>query len=461
MGEGEAAAMRQTGAGEPLRRRVFRGTAWTILGIGGGQVIRFASGVVLSWLLWPGAFGVMAMINVVLDALNMFSDLGAGASVIQNRRGDEREFLRTAWTVQSCRGVVLWGLALALTWPASVYYGEPDLLLYMPVVAFVSVFHGLNSMNLYLMNRALNIRGITLIDLSSQISGSALTITWAYLHPSVWALVVGTLLSAGMKCGLSHLVFRRPRMMFAFDREAARAMFRYGRWIFVATACSFFVARADRLVLGKFMTTSEFGVYHYAAQMAAVMPLVLNTVANRVLFPVYARSAEIGHGALRRHVLKTRAALMAAALPPLWVLVVFGQPIVEFIYPEAFRDAGWMLQIIAIGTCFNVIINPATIVFLAVGDSFRHWALLMSRTGLLLACLFAGAWLGVRGVAVAGWELTPSLGVILGYVVSQVAYYPVFAFMARRYRVWLPRLDFGGMAVSAAVVVAGLWFLRF
>ena len=67
-----------------------------------------ASNLILTRLLFPEAFGLMALGSVVLVGLQMFSDAGIGPSIAQSPRGDDPEFLDTAWTAQVLRGVILW-----------------------------------------------------------------------------------------------------------------------------------------------------------------------------------------------------------------------------------------------------------------------------------------------------------------------------------------------------------------
>ena len=55
----------------------------------------------------PEAFGIMALVNVLIQGLTMFSDVGIEPAIVQHRRGDEPRFYNTAWTVQILRGFVL------------------------------------------------------------------------------------------------------------------------------------------------------------------------------------------------------------------------------------------------------------------------------------------------------------------------------------------------------------------
>jgi hypothetical protein len=53
----------------------------------------------------------MALVQVFLTGLQMFSDVGIRTSVIRSNRGADPVFLNTAWTVQIMRAVFLWLLS--------------------------------------------------------------------------------------------------------------------------------------------------------------------------------------------------------------------------------------------------------------------------------------------------------------------------------------------------------------
>ena len=69
-----------------LKRRAVRGSAWTLTSYGAGQVLRFVSNVLLSYLLVREAFATMMIVNAIVQGLQMFSDIGLGPSIVQDRR---------------------------------------------------------------------------------------------------------------------------------------------------------------------------------------------------------------------------------------------------------------------------------------------------------------------------------------------------------------------------------------
>ena len=121
-------AVMQKFRGSSLTARALRSALFTLGGFGSAQLIRLASNLILTRLLFPEAFGMMALTMVFLQGLQMFSDVGVAPAIQQSKRGDDADFLDTAWTIQVVRGLCLWLAACALAWPVSPCPGwtHPD-----------------------------------------------------------------------------------------------------------------------------------------------------------------------------------------------------------------------------------------------------------------------------------------------------------------------------------------------
>ncbi|MEC9372779.1 MAG: oligosaccharide flippase family protein, partial [Planctomycetota bacterium] len=118
-----------------LTRRVIHASMWTIGGYAGAQALRLISNLILTRLLLPEHFGLMLIVMVFLQGLQMFSDIGLSPAVVKSDHGDDPVFLNTAWTMQVIRGALLWAAATALAWPAALIYGEEQLTELLALVA--------------------------------------------------------------------------------------------------------------------------------------------------------------------------------------------------------------------------------------------------------------------------------------------------------------------------------------
>ncbi|NEQ25446.1 MAG: oligosaccharide flippase family protein, partial [Microcoleus sp. SIO2G3] len=149
-----------------LKKLAIRGMIWTIAGYGAGQILRFGSNLILTRLLAPELFGLMALVNIFVMGLHLFSDVGIGMNVVQNKRGDDPDFLNTAWTIQVIRGAFLCLACLLITWPLAHLYNEPQLLWLIPLTGTLSTLvSAFNSPTLFLLERHMDVGTQTKIDL--------------------------------------------------------------------------------------------------------------------------------------------------------------------------------------------------------------------------------------------------------------------------------------------------------
>ena len=98
-----------------LKRRVLGASSWSLAGFALSTAIRFGSSLLMTRLLIPQMFGVMAIAMLVMTGLAMFSDVGLTQNIIQSKRGGDMAYLNTAWTIQIIRGMLLWLLAFCIS----------------------------------------------------------------------------------------------------------------------------------------------------------------------------------------------------------------------------------------------------------------------------------------------------------------------------------------------------------
>src|SRR5688572_25487363 len=164
---------------EALRARVLRAGGWTLAGFVLGQANRFGGNLVMTRLLVPEMFGVMAIATMVMYGLALFSDLGLRQSIVQSRRGGEAAFLNTAWAVQIGRGFLIWAAALVIAVglallnklvPPQSVYADPTLPYVIAILSLCSVIAGFESTRLSEASRSLTLGRITQIDLAAQVA---------------------------------------------------------------------------------------------------------------------------------------------------------------------------------------------------------------------------------------------------------------------------------------------------
>lgn len=362
-----------------LSKKAIQGTIWTLFGYGGSQVLRFGGNLILTRLLVPELFGLMALVNTFITGLNLFSDIGIRPSIIRSQRGDDPEFLNTAWTIQVFRGLGLWIICLLITVPLAKFYNEPELLWITPIVGFRTVIAGFESTSLASLNRHLNLKTLTIYDFIVQGLSLGVMILWAWISPNIWALIVGVLISSLFGLIRSHYLNTGMPNRFAWDQSALKELISFGRWIFVSTVMTFLASQSDRLILGKLLTLEMLGVYTVAFALADLPKSLMQAVMGKVVFPVISKQLDLPRSQLRQNILDKRKLLLLMICFPLAILVCFGDQLILSLYDQRYEQAAWMLPILALGMWPFILhssINKALFaigkpLYIALGNVFK------------------------------------------------------------------------------------------
>src|SRR6185436_2188039 len=222
-----------------LKALVVKGAAWTFTGHAASQLIRLASSLILTRLLFPEAFGVMSLVWMVTYGLEMLSDAGLGPSIIRSKRGEDPAFLNTAWTVQVIRGIALWALTCLAAWPMAVFYGQPLLGQLIPVAGLTFLISGFGTTALHTSRRQMAFGRLTLLELASQTAAFSTVVLWASLQPTVWALVAGALVDRLVMVIGGHAFLPGIANRFRWEPATLRELAGFGRWIFVSSVLQF------------------------------------------------------------------------------------------------------------------------------------------------------------------------------------------------------------------------------
>jgi O-antigen/teichoic acid export membrane protein len=435
-----------------LRERVLRAGGWSLAGYVASQLVRFGTNLLMTRLLAPEMFGVMAIALMVMIGLALFSDLGLRQSVVQSRRGIEPAFLDTAWTVQILRGICIAAcaalgaglLALAVRsglLPADSAYAAPELPLVIAVLGLGAILGGFESTKVHEAARRLELARITLIDLVSLVTGVASMIALAQVDRSVWVLVSGSLVTSLVRMLLTHTWLPGVRNQLRWERSAFREILGYGKWIFVSSIVGFVAASGDRILLGGLIDARLLGVYSIALLLFNAAEQTLGKVLGDVTFPALSEVARQRRKDLRRTVYRFHLPLAVFAYGSAGVLLVAAPSLVSVLYDPRYHDAGWILQILA-AALVSVPARVHAICLLSLGQSRRHSLLAIAKLITLAVSL------------PIAFHLYGLPGAVWAVVLSHLSIMPLALFFAAREGFLAPSrelLPLPALPVGAAV----------
>lgn len=398
-----------------IKQLALRGVFWTIASYGISQIIRFGSNLVLTRLLFPEIFGLMSLAYVFITGLHLFSDLGIHTSLVQNKRGTEPAFLNTAWTLQIIRNVGLWVCCILIAFPAANFYNEPRLVWVLPVAGLGTLISGFNSTGLASLTRSLSVRELAAYELGGQIIGIGSMLILAWFNRSVWALLIGTIISALVQLVWSHAISPNPPNRLFLEKKAVGEIFSFGKWIFLSTALTFFAMQSDRLILGKLLGLQLLGVYGVALTLAEIPKQVTMAVGGKVIFPMFSKFTSLPRSEFRSKIRRGRLPILLVTAPALAVMISFGDVLITTLYDNRYLDAAWMIPLIALGIWPIILVATIEGALFAMGNPTPStWGNFYS-----FLALAGGIWVG--------FYLFGVFGAVAAVPFSKVPYYAAVA----------------------------------
>lgn len=427
---------------QSLSKRTISAALWSLFSRGGSQVLKLVSNLILTRLLYPEAFGIMGAAVGIMIMVQLFSDTGTRLSIIQNPRGNEPVFLNTAWVIGIIRGASLSLIMLGIAWPLALIYNKPALGWVMALLALTPLISSLENPSMVLLVRHMKGRRQVLYDFLPQICGFFLTIFFAWMLRSVWALLIGSLLVSTVKLAISYSIDDyRPSIIW--DRESAKELVSFGKFVMLNTIIFWAATNLDTFVVGKMLGMDTLGIYNLGLSLGFAVELIVQQLLGNSYFPALSQVMN-DRPRCARIFMKTLVTVVALAAPILVTQGLFGTHIISMLYDTRYLAAGTVLFWVSIRGIFRVVSLLSSSTIFAFGAP-RCETVAM---GVSLAVLLVLLPMGISRLGMTGALLAILFSCIAALLVE--CWYLVRSF-------GIPLVSFGVPALQAATVVTVSW----
>ena len=427
-----------------LQSPAVKATFWVFMGFGAAKVIQLASNLILTRILFPEAFGMMVIVNTVIIGLNMFSDIGLKPAVVQHSRGSSTAFLNTAWSVQVIRGFILFAIACLIAWPIALLYKQPLLTSLICACATTALIKGFNSISMASAERHMQLKRITLLEVGTQLISVVIMVVLAYLMQSVWALVIGNIISALVMLLLSHRHLTPHVHRFLIDPQSWQEIKQFGRWILGSTLLTFLGGHGMKAIEAIFIPLSSVAFLQIATMMTLSITEVISALQGKVLFPKLSQIQRNTPSEFLTTFRRIKRKLILLPLVGLSILTLLSQWIIEVLYDDRYLISGKYLALYALGGFVTVLVEMYKGALLAKGGSKESFYIglvdvIFKLTGLIVGFYLAGIY-----------------GMIIGTISAGLASYSISAYSAYKQGILLLREDALYFIACFFVIIASI-----
>jgi len=258
-----------------LRRQSVRAGAWAALGAVGLSLTGLVMFVLLSRLLGPREYGLMAIVDIVLAFGQRALSSGLSEPLIQLQKLDDEHSDTLFWTLQVA-GLTLAGCVIASSGAIGRSCGQeslPPLLSASAVVLYAQCGALVPGA---LLARSFRFAEIAKAGVTSELAGGAAGVVAALNGLGVWSLVTQRVVAASVN-GILLTGMARWRPGIRWSRRCFRDLWRFSLSRFADGMLLFVDQQFPRLMLGRFAGVGELGQFVFARRIVEGTATLLNS----------------------------------------------------------------------------------------------------------------------------------------------------------------------------------------
>lgn len=383
---------------DDLRRRATRSIGWVVAERWGSKFLALGVLIVLTRLLDPSDFGLVALATSVISILAVLVDSGLTTALIQKRQLDPKDASTAFWA--SLGTAVALAIALVLLAPLlATAFNEPQLAPVLQVLSLVLPISALSRIPAGLLEREFDFKSLSVRQLIGSVGGAATSIPLALMGFGVWALVAQTVAGAAVgTIALWASTSWRPRFEFSFS--SLRTLWRTGVSVLGIELLDAVQGNIDKIVVGLFFSAEELGIYYLAQRLGTILVEMVTSVISRISLTTFSR---VQDDLPRVNRIYRRLTFAAAAIsfPIFGLVAVLSPQIVPAVFGPSWDASIPLIWILAPGWAVASLMYFDRGVLLGTGHAGVAFGLAVFQNIVGIALVFAFVPLGIYGIALS------------------------------------------------------------
>lgn len=345
-------------------------------------LINFAFTILIARLVPPEIYGLVAMTAILTALAQVVQSMGFSSALVQRDILGENDQTTVFFTNVGVGGLIALALILLAEQIAN-FFGHAEIITVVQVNAAATFVAALGIVQTAMLQREYRFRTGLIIETSAALLAGCAALFTALQGFDLWALLLLILVREVTRTVLLwRLICWRPQGRFS--REAFRSMWGFARHMIGASLYHHIAMNLSSVLLGKLYPPAILGLFGRAQSLQALPVSLMTQPAQRVAFPLYARSQN-DLGALRDLLRKHSRVVAILAGGVTAALVTCAPEIILILVGPAWVDAVPMLQVLGLAAFFNVTFPLHSEANKAIGNSrWFFWAEVAKKSLLVL-----------------------------------------------------------------------------
>jgi PST family polysaccharide transporter len=374
-----------------------KGARWIGLSQTVIQVLRVVTTLVLTQLLTPAEFGIVALVTVVSGFFErVVGDTGTSSAIVQ-RPTLTHGLASSILFLNLGIGFLTSLLFFVAATPISILLGSSDTIGFVRVVGLLAFINSFTYVPQALFRRTLQFQKLATANLANAAVTGFTSIGFAVADFGAWSIVYGNL-SGSVVGVIVAWALGSWRPAWYFSRSDLADISTFSAYLSAKNLFGYITFAGDRFVVGRLLGVTDLGFYGLANRLMRYPTQIVAQTYRSTVFPGLARlqdDIEATANAYRRSV-----STIALLVFPLSVAVAaVAEPLVSLALPPAWEPVAPVLAIIACTSGLQAVAGTTGSLYTARGRTDLAFRWQVGSSIVYMICYLLGALWGVSGVA--------------------------------------------------------------
>lgn len=331
------------------QKKVVTNFLWRLLERIGAQGVGLIVSIFLARLLEPSAYGIIALVTVFLNVLQVFVDSGLGTALIQKKNADDLDF-STVFIFNIVMCLLIYFLLFVSAPAIARFYDNSEIVPIVRVASIVVIISGIKGIQQSYISRNMMFKKFFFATLGGTIISAVVGITLAYLGFGVWALVGQYLSNTLIDTSILWITVPwRPKMQFSWKRFSR--LFNYGWKLLVARLISTVYNNLRQLFIGRLYSSEDLAYYNKGHEFPnKIVPNIESAISN-VLLPTVAKEQNNIESVLS--ITRKAVQIMAFVIWPMMIgMAACGHTLIKILLTDRWLGCVVYLQVFCIEAAF-------------------------------------------------------------------------------------------------------------
>lgn len=383
---------------EVISKKALSQVVWTFSSTGIQLIMQFTLMIILSRLISPGEFGLIAAAQIYIGFSYLFSELGVGLAIIQRKELDESH-ISAAYFINICVGCSLTFVTYFLSDFIAYIFRMNELSLILKWLSIVFAVKSGGVVGEALLQRNFQFKNLAIYNFASYLFGYAVpAVSLAIIKKGVWALVVANIIQSLL---YTLFIARKRKIHFKVNnsKQVYKDLFYFGGGITLSNIFSYFALKGDNFIVGRYLGADALGFYSRAYHLMEIPSQIFTNSVKNILFSSMSKIQD--ELEVLKSVYLRSLSLTALVTFPVSIFTIFyAKECVILVFGSQWANVATPLQLLSFGIFFRTSYKISDLLVISKGLVYHKAAINIVYSAIVIISAFYGQIIdGINGVA--------------------------------------------------------------